>query len=449
MRWTDIELTGIDGHGEARRLLDAARRRRAALDAAQGEQGLDSPAVTAAMAEVGGLLFRAATAADPTVFDPGRNGGAVEPRVGQPEADHAVGYHLILPPRRLELPWAWLHSGFDFLLERHPVAVSPRPSIPPTGRGTPPWARRWREAALAQEVRGDGLPRLVRRLRPAECGEAEVLFVPGHCEPQVRRLIYREADAIRRALAAGALGRPLAVLSVLEEAVTPGLLRRRGPVYQGLHFAGPTSLPLSTGGQPESFWLRELTSLAADEPPETAAAGGRDLEVVGIDPVTALLDAVEEGARARELSPAGVPGLGEAGAGGAADSGRHRGRGGPRGGALAGDPWLLEDGPVRPEELGGAVPPLVFSNSYCGLPAMGPRFLASGVSTFIGPLLPLYSRPARKLAGLFYSYLSDGHAAASALRLAALACRERFGAEHPAWLSYGLLGHGCLALQYL
>ncbi len=119
--------------------------------------------------------------------------------------------------------------------------------------------------------------------------------------------------------------------------------------------------------------------------------------------------------------------------------------------ATAGAPWLLEDGPVQPEELArdGGLPPLVFSNSYLSLPELGSRFLGAGASTFVGPVAAVMSRPAREFAARFYACLADGYCAAAALRAAALACRERYGEEHPVWLSYGLLGYGSLALQYL
>jgi len=68
---------------------------------------------------------------------------------------------------------------------------------------------------------------------------------------------------------------------------------------------------------------------------------------------------------------------------------------------------------------------------------------------FVGPLVPLFSRPARKFAGRFYNFMADGHSAAAAMRKAALACRGELGENHPAWLSYGTVGFGSLALQYL
>ena len=113
--------------------------------------------------------------------------------------------------------------------------------------------------------------------------------------------------------------------------------------------------------------------------------------------------------------------------------------------------WLLDDGPVKPEHLerGAAVPPLIFSNSYRALPELGLRFIHAGASTFIGPVVPLFSRPARIFAGHCYGAMGEGWGAGAAVWRAAQVCREELGAEHPAWLSYGLQGYGKLALQYL
>jgi hypothetical protein len=260
--------------------------------------------------------------------------------------------------------------------------------------------------------------------------------VPGHCEERIRRLIYREADAIRRALAAGPLDRPLARLRILADVVTPQLLRQRGSLYQGLHFAGPTSCAPAARELQEQAWLAELLATGTTDPvpgesPEQLC--GAELDVVGIDPITALLDQVAAGAEGR------------------AAAGRTQPPPATTTATLDHHSWLLEDGPIQPENLGaeGAVPPLVFSNSYLSLPDLGPRFLAAGASAFVGPVAPLYSRPARKFAGRFYNFLADGYSVAAAHRAAALACRDRFGAGHPVWLSYGVLGRGILALQYL
>ncbi len=443
MRWIDVELPHQAGDTELARLLDEAAAAGEGLAGLQERVGLDSPLVVRRIEEVGRLLFQAATLENPGAFAPraDRN-GSESPRVGLAETDHIVGYHLCVPPRFVGLPWTWLHNGLGFLLERYPICASANPSRLPADPGQRPWMRRLCEANLNQQVRGelsmrDALP----LLRPRECADPEILFVAGHCRDQIRQLIGREADGIKRALAAGPTGRPLARLSLPTEAVTPDLLARRGSQFQGLHFAAPTSQPLDVVETGQAAWLAGLASGlhdSADIPPageqtedETGLPIDLELEVVGVDPITALLDNVTARAAARGVTP--VP----------LDP--------PRQAAPRPVPFWLEDGPVQPEALGrdGVVPPLVFSNSYRSLPVMGSRFLGAGASTFVGPLAPLYSRPARKFAGRFYNFLADGHCVATALRQAALACRAQFGAEHPVWLSYGVAGYGSLALQYL
>jgi hypothetical protein len=183
---------------------------------------------------------------------------------------------------------------------------------------------------------------------------------------------------------------------------------------------------------------------------------GLEPDVVGVDPVDAMLDAVTERYEAeglRETVPATTPAAaagqaGEVGAGGAGLPAPPPGDGSAR---TVRSSWLLDDGPVQPESLArcGGLPPLVFSNSHGSLPVLGQRFLAAGASTFVGPLVALYSRPARRFAAHFYGFLSEGRCAGAALHAAALALRSDLGAEHPAWLSYGLTGYPALALQYL
>jgi hypothetical protein len=436
VRWIDVTLPPGEENPAVALLLDQATEGFALVQLLQDRVGLDNPAVVQHMAEVGRILFRAVTTVDPEAFRPQHeNLGSRDPVVGLSESDHATGYHLVVPPSRVGLPWTWLHNGLGFLLERHPLCASTTGSCLPRGEAASPWMRRYLEAHLDQQVRGTRrLRELLPHLRPAECADPEILFIPGHCREQIRRLIYREADGIRRALSGGSLGRPLASLRVLDRAVTPGLLTRRASVYQGLHFAGPTSQPLELLREEERGWLTDLLvpgETAAAEPAEAHPAHEMELEVVGVDPITALLDQISERAS------------------------RHGGSFMAAHAAAAAAPstttWLLDDGPVEPETLsqGGRMPAFVFSNSYRSLPEFGHRFLTSGASAFIGPLCPLYSRPGRKFAGRFYSFLADGHGVAAALRSAALSCRDQFGAEHPVWLSYGAVGHGSLALQYL
>lgn len=475
MRWLDIDLTGPGLPAGAEGLLAAVAARRREVPALQEQAGADSPAVVRLMTELGRLLFQAVTAAQPRAFSTAREGsGAVDPWTGVTETDHAVGYHLVVRPVHLDLPWIWLHNGLEFLLERAPLAVSLHGSRLSGARLERAWMARHRDTLFTQHALGARpLAAWLDTLRPRECAAPEILFLAGHCDERVRPLLYREADAIRRALDAAPLARPLARLAVPSGAVTPGLLRRRGPTFQGYHFAGPTVRPPLVPAEMawerlESLGLRSAGGGAPDgEPPDAAGAATTlppldqvgELELVGVDPVTALLDELEERAELRRAGADEAAASGAAAAAGAAagqaagGAGSARGTGGASGSAVAtaGAPWLLEDGPVQPEELArdGGLPPLVFSNSYLSLPELGSRFLGAGVSTFVGPVAAVMSRPAREFAARFYACLADGYCAAAALRAAALACRERHGEEHPVWLSYGLLGYGSLALQYL
>lgn len=492
MRWLDIDLTGPGLPAGAESLLAAVAARRREVPALQEQAGADSPAVVRLMAELGRLLFQAVTAAQPQAFSTAREGsGAVDPWTGVTETDHAVGYHLVVRPAHLDLPWIWLHNGLEFLLERAPLAVSLHGSRLSGARLERAWMARHRDALFTQHALGARpLAAWLDTLRPRECADPEILFLAGHCDEHVRPLLYREADVIRRALDAAPLARPLARLAVPEEAVTPGLLRRRGPTFQGYHFAGPTVRPPlapaemawerleSLGAGPAATGLPDAEAPAADAVDAAAPLPPLDLvgelELVGVDPVTALLDELEERAERRragadEAAASRAAAAGAAAAGAATSAARQRARAagaaagpaadgdgsaGAAGGsavATAGAPWLLEDGPVQPEELArdGGLPPLVFSNSYLSLPELGGRFLGAGASTFVGPVAAVMSRPAREFAARFYACLADGYCAAAALRAAALACRERYGEEHPVWLSYGLLGYGSLALQYL
>ena len=52
-------------------------------------------------------------------------------------------------------------------------------------------------------------------------------------------------------------------------------------------------------------------------------------------------------------------------------------------------------------------------------------------------------------AGACWRALASGWCAGAASWQASRTLRRDLGAEHPAWLSYGVLGNGLLALQYL
>jgi len=466
MRWYEIDLnlpgipsgdadTRSDGpptmqRGEAVQLLAEAKACVDDLPQLQSREGIDSPAVVKRMVEVGQMLFHVVTLDQPYAFSRRRaRVGISTPYVGVAEADHVVGYHLTVPTPHTGLPWIWLHNGVGFLLEKHAICASHGRSGLPDMPHQVPWMGRLQDTRLIQQIQGEQpLRQILPRLRPSECADPEILFVPEHCDEKIRRLLYREADAIGRALAAGALGRPLAKLKSLAETVTPAWLAQRGGMYQGLHHAGPTAQPAESSTPEPDSWLEclltegdQFTADPVVRPVSTDLDSGTagdlpvdlELELVGVDPITALLDTVAVQAEAGgETALAGEPPVKVTT-------------------TLPRGPWWLEDGPVRPEDLGkrGAMPPLVFSNSYRSLCEMNIRFLNAGASVFIGTVAPLYSRPARKYAGRFYNFMADGHSAATALRMAALACRSEYGADHPAWLSYGIVGYGSLALQYL
>ncbi len=467
MRWIDIDLAGP---GVARRHFEAAATRFRDLPRLQQRAGLDSPEAVALMAEVGQLLFRAVTAIDPRAFadDRAREGG-VDPRVGIAETDHLTGYHLRVRPEHLTLPWTWLHNGVEFLLARCAIAASPAGSRPATARAPEAraWMRRHRDSLFTQDALGsEPLSSWLEQLRPAGTEAPEILFLAGHCEEEVRPLIYREADAIRRALAVSPLQRPLARLAVPERALTPNQLRRRGGAFQGFHFAGPTARPPVARIETAWEYLQTLGAAARPEDPgadgspvgsgaDTAADVG-ELDYVGVDPITAILDELSDrAARQEELAAPMEPVAAEPAPREAAEAGAGGGASGPARAsgrsAAAGPPWLLEDGPIHPEELArvGGAPPLVFSNSYLSLPDLGPRFLEAGASVFVGPVAPVMSQAAREFAARFYGCLAGGYCAAAALRSASMGCREHLGADNPVWLSYGLVGYGSLALQYL
>jgi hypothetical protein len=438
MRWIDIDLADPQRRRAAAPLLDRAAARAAAVPSLQEQAGVDSPAVIREIIATGQLLWQAVLAVDPLAFSPARDGaGGVDPCVGVAENDHGHGYHVVVAPQDLTLPWSWLHNGPGFLLARYPLAAGTTGTWVAPGAATPAWMGRHRDALLAELVQGH-VP-APRRSERAGAAAARILFLAGHCEPAVRPLLYREAEAIDDALGAAALAPALAALWVPGQAIAPGALARPDRGWHAVHFAGPTSRPPAAEAEEpwsalaQAGWLDGAHAPdSADEPLPFEDVG--ELELVGVDPISALLDQVTVRAAHRA---------------GPAPDGAHLAT--PPARAAEPPRWLLEDGPVHPENLGraGGVPPLVFSNSYLSLPGLGPRFLAAGASTFVGPVAAVLSGPAREFAARFYGCLGDGWSTAAALRGAALACRDHYGEEHPAWLSYGLIGHGCLALQYL
>lgn len=441
MRWIDIILPepGTD------QALDAGIAAAAAVAArfpeVQQRDGLDAGTLMPVMEEAGRALFAAVTGAVPHAFDGSRRAATIDAMaVGETDHDALVGFHLVVDKAWLGLPWTWLHNGLNFVLEQHPLCASLRPaSVPPTATRRPWMQRQVRAGFLVGEGGAQDLRAIRDQLQEPDARLPELLFIPGHTDPQMRRLIYREAEAIGLALENGVAGRPLARLEVPHDAVTPGLLCDQNVAYQVLHFAGPVSAPARHDDTLGEYWMNRLIEEASFPDDEALAeALGCEGEILGVDPVTSLLDDVcaHHGQRSARV---------EAGFGTGDD--------GPsaRSATVGATSWLLDDGPVAPETLGrrGQLPPLVVSNSWCAVPELGARFVQAGASTFVGPLVPLFSRPARIYAGHLYEGMGRGWCAGAAAWRASRRCREELGREHPAWLSYGVLGFGTLALQYL
>jgi hypothetical protein len=414
MHWIDVSLPPAGVCPETDRRLDEARSLQDTIGPLQDQHGLDDPAVTRVVEDVGRLLFAAVTAADPEAFAP----DPCRPGADCPEQPDRLGFHLIADEdeSRAGLPWTWLHNGVTHLLEKYPIVVASHASRLPELDPPRLWMQRQSDA-------------LFEATDPAPTPRAlpEVLFVPGHGRDEIRRLMFREAEGIDGALDAR---HPSRGRLRIPGAVTPGLLAARAMLYQALHFAAPTSQPPEVSGAGEQRWLASLMAAAGHPDADTVDdLVGQDLEILGVDPVEAALDQALE-AYARRGAPAAV------GIGGA---------------TAPGSGWMLDDGPVSPEHLGrdGCLPPLIFSNSWCSLAWLGQRFLTAGASTFVGTALPVFSRPARLFAALFYRFLGDGRCAGLAAQDAALALRDRLGREHPAWLAYGVQGYGTLRLNDL
>ncbi len=410
MHWIDISLPTTGSCPETDRQLAEARSLTEEIPDLQERHGLDSPAVTRRMEETGRLLFTAVIAHDPEAFrpDPDRSGASFPA-----DAGGKLGFHLLADRQQVGLPWYWLHNGVEFLLEKYPIVVAEHASRVPEVDPPRLWMQRHSDALFAREGAVD------------DRGRPEILFVPGHGRDEIRRLMFREADGIDLALAAASTQRGRLRIP---GAITPGLLAARAMLYQALHFAAPTSQPPEVSGAGENRWLAGL--MAAAGHPDADAVDelvGQDLEILGVDPVEAALDHAMETYARRGVAATVGSGASTA----APDTG-----------------WMLEDGPVSPENLGrdSCLPPLVFSNSWCSLGWLGQRFLDAGASTFLGTAIPVFSRPARLFAALFYGFLGDGQGSGCAHRNAALALREKLGPEHPAWLAYGIQGYGSLRL---
>jgi hypothetical protein len=425
MRWLDIDLTRHDDE-TVDIYLERAQARRQALVAIQHQTGLDSPQVMSCLEEIGQLLFRAARAADETAFAPDRRTAATAPSYAPGDK---YGYHLVVDKAHLTLPWTALHNGLHFLIEQTPICASSWGSHPDaTAASARQWMRRREDDIFTQSALGPAsVGELVTRYRPEDCAEPSILFLDGQAggnsaQGQIER------DMLDGALETLTDGRRLARLEVPTAALTPARLARTSTAYKAFHFSGATSVPPADPASPISntSWDSPTPPTAYDQQDES------DLEIVGVDPITSMLDQINEKADSGRLAP-----WTESGALQVKTQPTHC--------------WQLDDGPLRPEDLAGehVAPPLVFSNSYLSLAALGARFLNVGTSVFVGPQLALSPGRASEFAADFYHALARGDSAAEALREAALAGRQRWGAHHPAWLAYGIIGSGTLALQYL
>jgi len=448
MRWIDIILPETETNQEFDKLMAEAVYLTSDVLELQDSHGLDSPQVIDQMAEVGRRLFQAIASHDDQAFTPdAETNSGHTPKIGVPLHDDLVGYHIVTDGQWASMPWTWLHNGLEFVLEKHPICTATKASKLPEAQTQRPWMSRWIRADFLVDDAGDSdLYNTLDQLRPENLAQPEILFVPGHTDEQIRRLIQREAEAIQGALGRSQLGQDLANLEQPKDSITPSQLKTRSINYQAIHFAGPTSQPAVASDVKGQFWMNQLIDeVNTPEDSELETAMGVEAEVIGVDPITSLLDSVSEKYDTEGLSENHVGSSGIARMGGESassfDEPNHKSA--PR--------WLLDDGPVEPESIGasGGMPPLVFSNSYRSLPELGMRFTGAGASTFIGPMVPIFSRPARIFAGYLYSNLADGWSSGAAVWNASQHIRQELGKEHPAWLSYGLQGYGTLALQYL
>jgi hypothetical protein len=446
MRWIDITLPDPTMHQELDSRMAAAAALVAKIPPLQVQFGLDSPRVLAVMAEVGQELFQGIKAVDLGSFDTSRCPESNEiPALGQRGHDELVGYHIVTAEAWVGLPWIWLHNGLGFLYEKYPVCSSTRSSHLPHGQNQRPWMQRLTRARfLVGDQGGSSVRETLNQLRPVGVGRPEILFIPGHTDRERLKLIYREAELIDGALEHRCQGETLLHLDVPLAPVTPSDLVRQGLQYQAIHFAGPTSQPARSQDLQGEFWMNRLVEeTAQQENHELEDALGMEGEVLGVDPVTSLLDDIVQRYEQAESHLDMVH----------AEAALVGGDGFfvPSVPSVSTRSWLLADGPVHPENLerGGTLPPFIFSNSYQALPSLGHRFVKAGASTFVGPVVPLFSRPARIFAGHYYRAMGQGWCAGAALWKASRECRRELGDTHPAWLSYGILGYGQLALQYL
>ncbi len=448
MRWIDIFLPepGTDtqfdaGCKQVMALVDE-------IEAIQQRDGLDAVTVTTKMAEAGRILFQTLTTSIP---------GALAPDPSRPcfslldmndsTYDNLIGFHLVAKGRHLTAPWTWLHNGLEFMLSGHPICIGTHIADPCDHPYPRPWMQHLvRSRYLVGQHGETSLPAIMSQLVPVGTLPPELLFVPGHGDQNIRRLIFREADTISASLRGWAAGRPLAQLHVPHGAVTPADLATKSLGYQALHYAGPTSEAAQYKASEGEYWMNRMLEEAAQSPDaQYEELAGMEGEVLGVDPITSLLDDISE-KYDRQGSVSVVSGQT------INSTYRHTNQGGASGSTNCGPGnWLLPDGPLDPSQVGhcGGMPPLVFSNSYRAFPHLGLRCAEAGASTFVGPIAPLFSRAARHFAGDFYAAMASGWCAGAATWRAARTTRKNLGKDHPAWLSYGIQGYGSLGLAYL
>ena len=396
LTWHTIDLRGVDAP-RLWELADAAaaawRRARAADGAARREREA---------AAAGRLLFQAARLTGDGVFDP-RTAGDPEPLPPPAVPEQPLpGYHLVLPPSLLELPWVWLHNGMEFLVERAAVSAGPDP----LGAGPVPaaWRHRRRDLRWLAAAGMDPAAALADHRRRAPAAPADILALAA--DPHDPRT-ERELAALADALAVPAGGRHLARLRPAPAGLPALAVGRCLGRYHGVHYAGAAA--------------GAAAAVTVSLPPP--ADSDRDAVPAGGGGVTGLPD-----------DPDTAGGVGAAAAGRRAVPRPHPG-------------WELPDGYLSPERLPpGPRPPLVTASGGGGLADLGPRWLAAGAHVVAAPQWPVPAATAARFTALFYRALAGGAVAALAWRHAVLALRA---AGDPHWPAPGLLGDGAFSLLYL
>lgn len=419
MHWIDIDLSPENRTRDTSDLLERAAAISGDLCLRQTEHGADSPLLMRTLENVGLYLFQACLSSIPDAFRPTEDRvRSTDPTISDLLFDEQIlGYHIIVDKRYMALPWTSLHNGINFVIEKHPLCVAETSSDHAAQIGSA-WARRREEISFTQRALGPvSLDDIVTRMRPEDAGMPEILYMGRQHDLQ------SEGELLADSLESTSHGR-LAGFRVQPEPPTPAGIIRSGLRYQGFHFSDDTMTADVAQGSFESVWLGD-----EDEGP---IADILEKHVVGVDQITSLLDDINErfetGHRTRSGYAASVQST-----------------------LTVPACWQTEDGPVRPEDLAfhQATPPMIFSNSYCGLTRLGARFLDCGADLFIGPLAHIPRHTARVFAASFYHHFGKGISAAEAFRYSVLDLRSHEGDWNPLWLMYGIIGQGSLALQYL